>query len=115
MHGDMGSHRLGCVEHRLRPVNSMRVWDGLSGALLDFDSADLSDAAGSSSRISVMVEISNLQQAMLRFLEQGPGKDVCAVKDKALVESIAGIKYGCSRTLKLRNELTSKSKEVFCP
>ncbi|SJX65980.1 related to Ubiquinone biosynthesis protein COQ6 and COQ7 [Sporisorium reilianum f. sp. reilianum] len=78
------------VEHRLRPVNSMRVWDGLSGALLDFDSADLSDAAGSSSQISVMVEISNLQQAMLRFLEQGPGKDICAVKDKALVESIAG-------------------------
>ncbi|CDS00409.1 related to Ubiquinone biosynthesis protein COQ6 and COQ7 [Sporisorium scitamineum] len=78
------------VEHRLRPVNSMRVWDGLSGALLDFDSADLSSAAGSSSQISVMVEISNLQQAMLRFLEQGPGKDICIVKDKALVESIAG-------------------------
>ncbi|TKY87721.1 hypothetical protein EX895_003302 [Sporisorium graminicola] len=77
------------VECRLRPVNSMRVWDGLSGALLDFDSADLSSAAGSSSQISAMVEISNLQQAMLRFLEQGPGKDICAVKDKALVESIA--------------------------
>ena len=78
------------VEHRLRSVNAMRVWDGLSGALLDFDSADLSDAAGSSSQISVMVEISNLQQAMLQFLEQGPGKDVCTIKDDALVQSIVG-------------------------
>ena len=76
------------VEHRLRPVNSMRVWDGLSGALLDFDAADLSDAAGSSSQISVMVEISNLQQAMLHFLEQGPGKDICTIKDNAKVEAI---------------------------
>ncbi len=76
------------VEHRLRPVNSMRVWDGLSGALLDFDSADLSDAAGSSSQISVMVEISNLQQAMLQYLEIGPGKEICTVKDGAKVEAI---------------------------
>ncbi len=58
------------VEHRLRPVSAMRVWDGLSGALLDFDSADLEP--GAASQISAMVEISNLQQAMLRFLEQGP-------------------------------------------
>uniref|UniRef100_V5GIF8 5-demethoxyubiquinone hydroxylase, mitochondrial n=1 Tax=Kalmanozyma brasiliensis (strain GHG001) TaxID=1365824 RepID=V5GIF8_KALBG len=76
------------VEHRLRPVNSMRVWDGLSGALLDFDSSDLSDAAGSSSQISVMVEISNLQQAMLQYLEHGPGKDICSIQDSAKVESI---------------------------
>lgn len=76
------------VEHRLRPISSMRVWDGLSGALLDFDSAHLSDAAGSSSQISFMVEISNLQQAMLQFLEQGPGKGICAIKDGAKVDSI---------------------------
>lgn len=78
------------VEHRLRPIASMRVWDGLSGALLDFDSAHLSDTAGSSSQISVMVEISNLQQAMLQFLEQGPGKDICTIQDGARVESIVG-------------------------
>ncbi|SPO32147.1 related to Ubiquinone biosynthesis protein COQ6 and COQ7 [Ustilago trichophora] len=76
------------VEHRLRPVNSMRVWDGLSGALLDFDSSDLSTTANSSSQISVMVEISNLQQAMLHFLEQGPGKHICTIKDNAKVDSI---------------------------
>ncbi|GAC98842.1 hypothetical protein PHSY_006437 [Pseudozyma hubeiensis SY62] len=78
------------VEHRLRPISSMRVWDGLSGALLDFDSAHLSDAVGSSSQISVMVEISNLQQAMLQFLEQGPGKGICTIKDGAKVDSIVG-------------------------
>ncbi|SPO25187.1 related to Ubiquinone biosynthesis protein COQ6 and COQ7 [Ustilago trichophora] len=76
------------VEHRLRPVNSMRVWDGLSGALLDFDSSDLSDTLGSVSQISVMVEISNLQQAMLHFLEKGPGKHICIIKDNAKVNSI---------------------------
>lgn len=76
------------VEHRLRPVTSMRVWDGLSGALLDFDSADLSDSAGSSSQISFMVEISNLQQAMLQYLEHGPGRGICTVKDSAKVESV---------------------------
>lgn len=76
------------VEHRLRAISCMRVWDGLSDALLEFDSTDLSDAAGTSSQISVMVEISNLQQAMLRFLEQGPGKDICSIKDVARVESI---------------------------
>lgn len=69
----------------------MRVWDGLSGALLDFDSADLADPASmstSTSQISVMVEISNLQQAMLHYLEQGPGKDICTVRDNAKVDSI---------------------------
>lgn len=76
------------VQHRLRPVNSMRVWDGLSDAVLDFDSTHLSSTAGSTSQISVMVEISNLQQAMLQFLEQGPGKGICSIKDNAKVESI---------------------------
>ncbi|KAJ1028192.1 hypothetical protein NDA13_003638 [Ustilago tritici] len=82
------------VEHRLRPINSMRVWDGLSGALLDFDSSDLSSSSCSSSspsstsQISVMVEISNLQQAMLQYLEQGPGKNICSIKHGAKVDSI---------------------------
>lgn len=74
------------VEHRLRPVSAMRVWDGLSGALLDFDSADLEP--GAASQISAMVEISNLQQAMLRFLEQGPGKDAVSVQDGVKVDGI---------------------------
>lgn len=60
----------------------MRVWDGLSGALLDFDSPS------DSSSISVMVEISNLQQAMLRYLEEGPGKSTCSIIDGAKVETI---------------------------
>ncbi|KAJ1570857.1 hypothetical protein NDA11_004920 [Ustilago hordei] len=82
------------VEHRLRSINSMRVWDGLSGALLDFDSSDFSSSSCSSSspsstsQISVMVEISNLQQAMLQFLEQGPGKNICSIKHGAKVDSI---------------------------
>ncbi|KAJ1020135.1 hypothetical protein NDA16_004415 [Ustilago loliicola] len=75
------------VEHRLRPIQSMRVWDGLSGALLDFDSSDLSSASGSTSQISVMVEISNLQQAMLQYLEN-TGKHICTIKDGAKVDSI---------------------------
>lgn len=65
----------------------MRVSDGLSGALLDFDSSDLSSASGSTSHISAMVEISNLQQAMLQFLQHA-GKDICTIKDGAKVETI---------------------------
>ncbi|SNX83639.1 related to Ubiquinone biosynthesis protein COQ6 and COQ7 [Melanopsichium pennsylvanicum] len=77
------------VEHRLRPITSMRVWDGLSGALLDFDSSDLaSPNTSSSSQISVMVEISNLQQAMLSYLEHGPGKRIVTILDNAKVDSI---------------------------
>ncbi|PWZ01658.1 ubiquinone biosynthesis hydrox [Testicularia cyperi] len=81
------------VEHRLRSVTAMRVWDGLSGALLDFDSADLgstasTDSMSGGSQISVMVEISNLQQAMLRYLEEGSGRGICVVKDASKVDTI---------------------------
>ncbi|EPQ29791.1 uncharacterized protein PFL1_02464 [Pseudozyma flocculosa PF-1] len=90
---DIGVHRY-LVQHRLRPIESMRVWDGLSGATLDFDSAELRDVmtgpAGSSgsSQISVMVEISNLQQAFLRYLEEGAGRGHVAIRDKSKVQRI---------------------------
>ncbi|KAN0060088.1 putative ubiquinone biosynthesis monooxygenase [Thecaphora frezii] len=79
------------VHHRLRPIESMRVWDGLSGAVLDFDSAELRSAMGGSPgapQISVMVEISNLQQALLRYLEDGPGRNQVSIRDKSKVETI---------------------------
>ena len=84
------------VQERLRPIEAMRVWDGLSGALIDFDSADLRDASlPSTSRpqISVMVEISNLQQAMLRFLEdQGASSQVRIRDDTKVQRIVAGAK-----------------------
>jgi len=72
---------IGVYEHlipsRLRPVRSMKVWDGLSGAEINFDSEGGSSIFPSSAAtssyaeepLSTMVELNNLQQAMLSFLD----------------------------------------------
>lgn len=53
---------------RLGPVHSMHVTDGLTGAALDFDVEDGGRTAAEA-RLGTMVEISNLQQAMVRRLD----------------------------------------------
>ncbi|PWN87575.1 ubiquinone biosynthesis hydrox [Acaromyces ingoldii] len=53
---------------RLGPVHSMHVTDGLTGAALDFDIEDGGRTAAEA-RLGTMVEISNLQQAMIRRLD----------------------------------------------
>ena len=52
------------MSSRLGPVHSMMVTDGVSGAALNFDVP-----APESQRMGTMVEISNLQQAMLHQIE----------------------------------------------
>lgn len=55
----------------------MKVWDGLSGAEIDFDSdnnssiipSSASPSSSSTEPLSTMVELNNLQQAMLSFLD----------------------------------------------
>ncbi|KDN52477.1 ubiquinone biosynthesis hydrox [Tilletiaria anomala UBC 951] len=84
------------VQSRLWPVRDMRVWDGLSDATIEFhadEAFDVSSAPSSLSNgaratLSYMVEISNLQQAMLRYLEEH-GQGQVQVKDRTRVQSIA--------------------------
>lgn len=52
------------VSSRLGPVHSMVVTDGVSGAALNFDVP-----TPASQRMGTMIEISNLQQALLRHVE----------------------------------------------
>lgn len=56
------------VQSRLCSVQGMHVTDGLTNAALDFDAVQSS--GGSSTILGTMVEISNLQQAMLKRIEQ---------------------------------------------
>ena len=51
--------------NRVGPVHSMHVTDGLTGAALDFDVPNSSEG-----QLGTMVEISNLQQAMLSRIEE---------------------------------------------
>ncbi|PWN50226.1 FAD/NAD(P)-binding domain-containing protein [Violaceomyces palustris] len=87
---EIGVHQY-LVQERLRPVEAMKVWDGLSGATIDFDAAQLmglgSGSSDPSAQISCMVEISNLQQAMLRFLEDNRPANV-EIRDQTKVERI---------------------------
>lgn len=53
------------LSNRVGPVHSMHVTDGLTGAALDFDVSNPND-----SQLGTMVEISNLQQAMLSRIEE---------------------------------------------
>ncbi|PWN36928.1 ubiquinone biosynthesis hydrox [Meira miltonrushii] len=53
------------LSNRVGPVHSMHVTDGLTGAALDFDVSNPHD-----SQLGTMVEISNLQQAMLSRIEE---------------------------------------------
>lgn len=59
------------VSSRLGPVHSMLVSDGVSGATLSFDAP-----TPASQRMGTMVEISNLQQALLRHIESLSGASV---------------------------------------
>ncbi|WFD26585.1 Putative ubiquinone biosynthesis monooxygenase [Malassezia nana] len=67
---------------RVRRVERIRVWDGLSGAAAEF--------GGSGQALSVMVELANLQQALYRFLQaEAPHSRVTFdVLDEARVTSI---------------------------
>lgn len=75
------------VHHRIKPVTSMHVTDGLSGAALDLGDSTSGNA------LSKMVELSNLQQAMLRFLEAQRTSPDAGVRvqvwDKTKVEDIS--------------------------
>lgn len=57
-------------EERLGPIHSMHVTDGLTGAALDFDVNHEGLQMNTQRRMGTMVEISNLQQAMLRYLDE---------------------------------------------
>lgn len=73
------------VSSRLGPVHSMLVSDGVSGAVLNFNVPD-----PSLNRMGTMVEISNLQQAMLRQIKElQSSRGVRArIIDSSKVESI---------------------------
>lgn len=73
------------VSSRLGPVHSMLVTDGVSGATLNFDVPN-----PTLNRMGTMVEISNLQQAMLRHIEALQLSRVVKVHiiDSSKVESI---------------------------
>ncbi|CAO1628139.1 unnamed protein product [Parajaminaea phylloscopi] len=78
------------VHERIKPVTFMHVTDGLSGAALDLGSSAGNAVAPELSR---MVELSNLQQALLRFIESATGstQEVGArveIWDKTKVEDI---------------------------
>ena len=61
--------RIGAYEYlaaeRVRPMERIRVWDGLTDAAAEFGGG----AAGAESPLSYMMELSNVQQALLRFVE----------------------------------------------
>lgn len=50
------------VASRLRPVDRIRVWDGLTNAAAEFGSG--------AAQLSVMVEIANVQQALYRYVQE---------------------------------------------
>lgn len=72
------------VHERIKPISSMHVTDGVSGAALDLGQT------GSLSPLSKMVELSNLQQGLLRFLDdrQSSGHVDLQVWDGTKVEGI---------------------------
>lgn len=77
------------VHSRIKPVTSMHITDGLSGAALD-----LADSASAvPGELSKMVELSNLQQAFVRFLDEhnfsGEVNLKVEIRDQTKVESIA--------------------------
>lgn len=72
------------VSSRICAVNGMHVTDGLTGAALDFDAPNV----GGSGRLGSMVEISNLQQAMLKRLEAVYGSCKVDILEGYNVDSI---------------------------
>lgn len=85
---DMGVEAF-LLANRVGPVHSMHVTDGLTGAALDFDVSD----PGKGDQLGTMVEISNLQQAMLKRLDEIKSKyDVSVtILDGTRVESIEAL------------------------
>lgn len=73
----------------------MHVSDGLSGAALDLGEGNES-TAHSGSPLSKMVELSNLQQAMLRFIQANSSVVNVEVWDQTKVGSIAPSSVGVS-------------------
>jgi ubiquinone biosynthesis UbiH/UbiF/VisC/COQ6 family hydroxylase len=73
------------LTNRVGPVHSMHVTDGLTGAALDFDVSSPND-----SQLGSMVEISNLQQAMLSRIEELKTKYSVSIRvlDGTKVENI---------------------------
>lgn len=70
------------LEHgRMRAVERIRVWDGLSDAAAEF-------GEDRTEPLSTMVEITNLQQALLRRVERESGVDV-RIADSARVTRIS--------------------------
>ncbi|CAO1623065.1 unnamed protein product [Sympodiomycopsis kandeliae] len=76
------------VQHRIRPVHSMHVTDGLSGAAIDLGQASTSS---NPNPLSYMVELTNLQQAMLRYIQAHNGESGITVDiwDQTKVQNIA--------------------------
>ncbi|KAK7208333.1 ubiquinone biosynthesis monooxygenase COQ6 [Myxozyma melibiosi] len=70
---------------RVRQYDDMRVWDGVSGARIQFDSFQL-DAAGAP--MAYMTENLNLQQALLESLAEAPGDNQVKIFDSTKVEQI---------------------------
>lgn len=55
---------------RMRGVNRIRVWDGLTDASAEFGTEHVSGASRSETpMLSTMVELSNVQQALLHFID----------------------------------------------
>lgn len=63
---------IGVAEHlhssRVHPYTEMHVWDGVTGARIDFDTHLLHGITGDKSAIATMVENTHLQNAMLKRL-----------------------------------------------
>ncbi|PWN29552.1 FAD/NAD(P)-binding domain-containing protein [Jaminaea rosea] len=83
------------VQERIKPITAMHVTDGLSGATLDLGEAVGGAASSSSSssqqQLSNMVELSNLQQALLRYIDEKASQGAVQVEiwDKTKVEDVA--------------------------
>lgn len=80
------------VQERIKPITAMHVTDGLSGAVLDLGNSIVgsSSSSSSSSQLSNMVELSNLQQALLRYIDarEEDGAVRVDIWDKTKVETV---------------------------
>ncbi|WFD03382.1 Putative ubiquinone biosynthesis monooxygenase [Malassezia obtusa] len=70
---------------RMRNVERIRVWDGLSDAAAEFG-----PGAPPSGALSVMVEIANVQQALYRLIEARAADPACRVRVEILGETRVG-------------------------
>lgn len=79
------------VHHRVQPVHSMHVTDGLTGAAIDLGESSSSSSSTNNTPLSYMVELTNLQQALLRFIHSHSASSRVQVHvwDKCKVHDIA--------------------------